>query len=215
MNTAALKPIAIGSALVIGLVGTGLWIGSSLTAPATPPVAATDLPQSSTDTDGDSEKGADDGAHDDVVIPDSIAASAAEQDLLIFLVEEEKLAYDVYTTLGNLWGSRVFENITRSEASHQDRVAALLAAAGLDDPRSTEVGAFQNDELQALYDRLITQGSESETAAFEVGVAIEELDIADITEMLPTVDDPAIVSVLEMLRAASERHLEAFTRQLN
>ncbi|PTW91328.1 hypothetical protein C8A06_1048 [Microbacteriaceae bacterium MWH-Ta3] len=211
MNTAVLKPIAIGSALVLALVGTGLWIGSSLAPAPTPHSSVESDSAAANETDADS----DDSAPNAADIPATVVATTSEQEMLVYLVEEEKLALDVYTTLENLWGSRVFERVSRSEESHQDRVASLLFAAGVADPRSSDVGVFQNDELQALYDSLIAQGSASETAAFEVGVAIEERDIADITEMLTTVTEPSIVAVLESLRAASENHLAAFTRQLD
>lgn len=143
------------------------------------------------------------------------ATLSATDQMLLYMAEEEKLAMDVYDALGELWGSRVFTQISSSEATHQDRVLSLLDAAGLDDPRTGVAGTFVDDELQALYDDLVALGSTSPTAAFEVGVMIEERDIADLTEAISLTDDASVITVLESLRAASESHLAAFERQLS
>lgn len=136
-------------------------------------------------------------------------------ELLLYLIEEEKLAHDVYTVMYEEYGERVFGNILRSEQTHQDKVLSLLNQYNLTDPRSDKVGVFTNTELQALYDSLIEKGMKSEQDAFEVGVMIEEKDIKDISDQLAITQDDAIVTVLEELRRGSENHLRAFNRQLD
>lgn len=141
-------------------------------------------------------------------------ALSTTDELLIYLIEEEKLAHDVYTVLGDMWGSNVFTNILASETQHQEQVLSLLTAYGLSDPRSTELGVFTNPDLQALYDQLIAQGSTSVTDAYKVGVLIEETDIADLSEAMSTTSDQTILSTLQSLLSASENHLAAFQRKL-
>ena len=138
-----------------------------------------------------------------------------QNDSLIFLIEEEKLAHDVYTVLHQIYGTQVFANILESEETHQSRVLTLLQARGISDPRSTELGVFNNTELQKLYDSLISQGKQSISDAFRVGVTIEEKDITDITNQLATATDSDIISALNSLRSGSENHLRAFNRQLS
>lgn len=150
----------------------------------------------------------------EVVSPEASALSATDE-MLLYMAEEEKLAMDVYDALGDLWGARIFSQISSSEATHQDRVLSLLNAAGLADPRTGVAGTFVDEELQALYDELIALGSTSPTAAFEVGVMIEERDIADLTEAISLTSDASVITVLEALRSASESHLSAFERQLS
>jgi hypothetical protein len=156
-----------------------------------------------------------------VVLPnnETTPATVADQKkvqeaLLLYLIEEEKLAHDAYTTLYEQYGARVFGNILQSEATHQDKVLALLTARGIPDPRQNEVGVFKNAELQDLYNTLMAKGSQSAEEAYKVGVAIEEKDIADITTQLSTATDSDIISTLELLRKGSENHLRAFNRQL-
>ena len=145
--------------------------------------------------------------------PSSMPTQSTEQQL-VYLIEEEKLAHDVYTAMYEKYGANVFGNILKSETTHQSRVLTLLQARNIADPRSSELGVFNNDELQNLYDALIIQGNKSALEAYKVGVAVEEKDIADISNQLATTTEEDVVTTLESLRSASENHLRAFNRQL-
>lgn len=134
-------------------------------------------------------------------------------ELLLYLIEEEKLAHDVYTVMYEKYGANVFGNILNSEPTHQSKVLTLLQTRGIADPRSSEIGVFVNQDLQNLYSQLITQGNLSAIDAYKVGVIIEEKDIADITYQLATATDADVVATLEQLRSGSENHLRAFNRK--
>ncbi|MCX8105189.1 MAG: DUF2202 domain-containing protein [Ignavibacterium album] len=143
--------------------------------------------------------------------------SQEERDGLIHMRLEEKLARDVYTTLGNTWNYKVFMNIKLSEQAHMEAVKRLLVKYGIDDPvTNDEVGVFSDPQFQALYDQFILQGSVSAYEAFMVGKAIEELDIADLDNQLNNVvDNPDIIRVYQNLKSASESHLAAFNKCLS
>jgi hypothetical protein len=142
------------------------------------------------------------------------ADAVSTEKQLVYLIEEEKLAHDVYTKLYEMYGARVFGNILNSEQTHQSRVLTLLQARNIADPRSEQVGVFNDPELQGLYNQLIDKGSKSERDAYEVGVAIEEKDIADINTQLETASETDVIQTLEDLRRGSENHLRAFNKQL-
>ena len=126
--------------------------------------------------------------------------------------KEEKLAHDVYVTLHDLWGLRVFSNIAASEKQHTAAVATLLSRYGVSDPAAgNAVGEFTDPVLQKLYDELIAQGSTSVAAALKVGAAIEEIDILDLQERVAATTNADIVRVYGNLTAGSENHLRAFT----
>lgn len=148
------------------------------------------------------------------VIEQGSVTKDTTESLLLYLIEEEKLAHDVYTRMYEKYGANVFGNILESESSHQSKVLTLLQARGITDPRSSEIGVFKNPELQAFYNQLIAQGNQSVVEAYRVGVAIEEKDIADINTQLATATDTDVVTTLEDLRRGSENHLRAFNRQL-
>jgi len=136
---------------------------------------------------------------------------------LSYIIEEEKLAYDVYAAMYSKWGSKVFSNIQKSETNHQNKVLALLKSKNIADPRSTQPGVFNNQDLQALHDKLIAQGNQSPTEAFKVGVAIEELDIADLKADISKLDETEsdVKIVYESLLSGSQKHLTAFNGQLS
>lgn len=189
-------------AVVIGAAGVSAAVITS-TPPA--PIAASENPQPMTTQDETQE----------LEQEAEIATQASNtDDLLLYLIEEEKLAHDVYTVLGQTWGGNTFSNILASESTHQDQVLSLLNTYGLTDPRSAEIGVFTNPDLQALYDQLIAQGMTSQTEAYKVGVLIEETDITDLTTAINSTTDATIVATLEKLRSASESHLAAFTKKL-
>ncbi|MEN9962844.1 MAG: hypothetical protein RIS66_1257 [Actinomycetota bacterium] len=149
------------------------------------------------------------------VVDKGIATADATAEQLVYLIEEEKLAHDVYSKMFELWGSKVFGNILNSEESHQSQVLTVMATRDIADPRSSQEGVFKNADLQKLYDELIAKGSKSAVDAYEVGVAIEVLDIDDLTKMLATAKDADVIAMMENLRRGSENHLRAFNNQLN
>lgn len=140
--------------------------------------------------------------------------SQTEIDSIIWMREEEKLAKDVYTTLGKVWGLNIFTNISTAEQSHTDSVKTLIDRYGLIDPITDEtIGVFQNETFSKLYQELVKQGSISLVEALKVGALIEELDIKDLQERTTTTAD--IDLVFQNLERGSRNHLRAFTRQLS
>ena len=136
--------------------------------------------------------------------------SPEEEDGLIHMRLEEKVARDVYIFLGNFYNRQLFTNISESEQIHMDKMLALLIRYNIEDPASSEVGVFYQPEFQQLYDAYILQGQTSFTEALLVGQAIEELDISDLELQLTFVDNPDIVNVYTNLLAASQSHLAKF-----
>jgi hypothetical protein len=146
--------------------------------------------------------------------------SDAEKEALLYMREEEKLAHDVYVTLSSQWasslgGEDVFARISQSELAHMDAVAGLLERYGLEDPASSELGVFTNPDLQALYTRLVAQGSQSLAEALKVGAAIEEIDIFDLQTRLAQTGNVEIQQVFSNLVRASGNHLRSFAAVLN
>lgn len=145
--------------------------------------------------------------------PASAAVSTETAAMLQAMVVEEKLAHDVYVTLGDLYSVRSFDAIADSESRHQSAVHRVLEANGVVDPTVGDaVGVFDDASVQQLFDDLVARGSTSLSAAAQVGITIETMDIADLDKALAA-DLPADVTrVLSRLRSGSEKHLRAFTR---
>ena len=142
------------------------------------------------------------------------ALSAAEEESLAFMREEEKLARDVYTALYNIHGTKIFSNIAASEQSHTDAVLSLIERYGLVDPMQIDIyGSFENSELQLIYDNLVVSGSISSLEALYVGATVEELDIYDLQNQIDNiVDNEDIIFVYENLLKGSRNHLRSFDK---
>ena len=141
--------------------------------------------------------------------------SEQEASGLAFMREEEKLARDVYLALYDEWNLAVFKQIASSEQTHMNSIAMLLDRYGVADPaEGNAAGEFTDPTLQALYTDLVAQGSESLTAALQVGAAIEEIDIADLQERMALTTHADIEWVYSRLNSGSENHLRAFVSNL-
>lgn len=141
--------------------------------------------------------------------------SSTEKDGLIYMRLEEKLARDVYFTLGKTYKQKMFVNIPKSEERHMDAVKVLLDKYEIPDPVSdNEIGAFSNTKFKKLYDDLVAKGQKSYKDAMLVGKEIEEMDIKDLDERIEQTDNPDIKAVYKNLKRGSENHLRAFTKHL-
>lgn len=130
---------------------------------------------------------------------------------LQFMIEEEKLARDVYLTLYEEMDFRMFSNIARSEQVHMNAIRTLLKRYGVEDPTiGNDIGEFSNADLQELYDGLVDSGSRSLADALLVGGLIEEIDILDLEERIAETDNVDILRVYNNLLRGSENHMRAF-----
>jgi len=138
-----------------------------------------------------------------------------EKEDLIHMIQEEKLAHDVYTTLYEKWKLPIFQNIARSESTHMAAVAMLLQKYNLTNPvANMSVGQFANSTFTELYNKLVEEGSKNITSALKVGALIEDLDIYDLQKCINQTDKPDIKLVYSNLMKGSRNHLRAFVSML-
>ena len=144
-----------------------------------------------------------------------LSLTQLEEQELLYLREEEKLARDVYAALYASSGLQIFNNISQSEQRHMNAALTLLQNYGLVDPvGSNAAGVFTNTDLQSLHDQLVAQGAASQIAALQVGVLIEETDIADLEAAISNTDKTDVIRVYNNLLKGSLNHLSAFTNNL-
>jgi hypothetical protein len=141
--------------------------------------------------------------------------NTVELDAVTFMREEEKLARDVYMSLYDIWGAKIFTNISDSEQTHTDAVLRLIQKYDLADPAQDALrGVFSNPALQGLYDTLIALGSASLLDAYIVGATIEDLDIYDLRRLSVEIDNQDITVVFDSLELGSRNHMRAFSARL-
>ena len=141
--------------------------------------------------------------------------SDVEIEALTYMVEEEKVARDVYSALYEIWSIPAFANIANAEQRHMDAIISLLDKYSLDNPVDELAnGVFANQDLQDLYTYLVNAGQENEEEALLVGATIEDVDIFDLIHELTLVDNEDITMVFNNLLKGSENHLRAFNSLL-
>jgi hypothetical protein len=128
---------------------------------------------------------------------------------ILYMWQEEKLARDVYLALYEEWDAAIFSNISQAEQQHMDALKKLMDLYGLQEPTNS-IGFFDDPEFAELYVTYVNAGDESLLSALNVGVLIEELDIADLNEKLAQTEMRNVRRVFENLLAGSIRHLAAF-----
>ena len=140
--------------------------------------------------------------------------SQQEEEDLKFSREEEKLARDVYLFSYDKYGNNIFNNIAQSEQQHMDQVLILLNYYQINDPASSAMGVFSNQELQDLYNELTTKSNLSIIDALEVGAIIEDLDINDLNILESRTTKSDLLSVYASLECGSRNHLRSYIGQL-
>lgn len=149
-------------------------------------------------------------------ITNSVELTEEQKDTLFFIFQEEKVARDVYITLGKLYPEEsTFANIQLSEQEHILSAQVLCERYGIDTTivnlslEEDFVGQFELLTMQELYNQCLSLGQESLLEALKVGELIEFTDIEDLehaAEGMPS----DVVTVYENLKEGSLNHLDAF-----
>lgn len=146
-----------------------------------------------------------------------IYSDQAKADLR-FMIEEEKLAGDVYRVFGGLYsGIMPFQNIPKSETTHFNALVGQANLIGLNvtDLTSLSAGHYLNTDLQSLYSSLVSYGKTSSFAALSVGKNIELKDIDDLNAAMAGIPtSSSLYGVYGNLKNGSNNHLNAFNTWL-
>jgi len=169
---------------------------------------------------------------------DGVVLDYNEQTHLVFMREEEKLARDVYLTLGTMYpDSVIFGNIDDSEQTHTTAVKTMLEKYGVDDPNTNDnIGAYTGEDygwyFTEKYNLLVERASISELEALYVGAFIEELDMMDINQCPKVIvetdngindvsecgkiytDNADIVNLYSSLLDGSDSHLAGYVKNI-
>jgi hypothetical protein len=168
----------------------------------------------------------------------SLSLDFNEQTHLEFICEEEKLARDVYITLGTRHPeATIFGRIDDSEERHKCAVADMLEKYGIANPSTNDnVGVFTGEAygwyFTEKYQALVEKGAATALDALYVGALIEELDMLDINQCPKVIvetdngindvsqcgkiytDKPDIQRLYGSLLEGSENHLRAYVRNI-
>jgi hypothetical protein len=151
---------------------------------------------------------------------------------LSYMGNEERLAHDIYLKLYETYPLSQLKNVaTNSETQHIEAVQLLIQKYIADvseftniidgaelnykytDVSDMEMGVYDVQAIQDLYNALLARGSVSQQAALEVGCIVEVTDINDLNEDIALAEESNatdIVSTFTFLRNGSYNHYWAF-----
>jgi hypothetical protein len=145
--------------------------------------------------------------------PTPLALSPAAQTALLFQIDEERMARELYTAFNAKWALQPFANIPQSEARHEATLRQIASRAAIAAPTSV-AGSFDSAEVQQRYNDLLALGLESADSALRAAAFVEEQDIADLNTLIAATDNPALKDAAMALKTASGHHLQAFVSVL-
>lgn len=137
----------------------------------------------------------------------------AAQAALVFQIDEERMARELYTAFAEKWGLQPFKMIPRSEARHEAVLRQLGVRAGVTAPAATS-GRFDSAEVQLRYEALLALGLESADSALRASAFVEEQDIVDLDTLIAATDSADLKMAATALRQASTNHLRAYVGTL-
>ncbi|MBU1659258.1 DUF2202 domain-containing protein [bacterium] len=150
----------------------------------------------------------------------TVELSEEQKDTLFFIFQEEKVARDVYITLGKIYTEEsTFANIQISEQEHILFAQVLCERYGIDTTGvnlsldDNYIGQFELLSMQELYNQCIELGQVSLLEALKVGRLIEITDIDDLekaAEGMPL----DVVNTYSNLKEGSLNHLDAFEKAI-
>ncbi len=148
---------------------------------------------------------------------------------LSYMWHEEKLAYDIYVSLNDIYPIRQMQNISKSETKHMESVREIVENYNLDITNlsdnevgyseevleSMPIGEYKVEKIQNLYNLLYEKGERSQKDALEVACMVEVTDIDDLTHFLKDENLPQdIKTSFTFLIEGSYKHYWAFDRAL-
>lgn len=156
------------------------------------------------------------------VTSEQVAAYAtgelSEQEIndIIHMRQEEKLARDIYRTLGETYPINQFKNIPLSEQKHTDAMELLLERYNIEDPIKDEtiIWTYKDEKFITLFNELTQQWKNSLIDALRVWAMVEDINMAKLLEVIKNTDNKDIQFVYESVLAQSHNHMIAFVNWL-
>lgn len=142
---------------------------------------------------------------------DSLSLLDSEAESLLYMIEKEKMAYEIYEELSAQTGLSEFGFASFLEGRQYNKLLFTAERFNLDTSSlSTEAGVFSNDEIQNLYDTLMFEASISTEAAINVAISMEENDIAYLDSAVDNAESVLLGQVYFCLENSSINQINIF-----
>ena len=147
-----------------------------------------------------------------------VSLTTEQEEEMLFLRREEKLARDVYLTLADQWRLPIFGNLAEAEQRHIDLLLTFFEVYGITDTETDDdPGSFSDPAFKQLFFDLTTVNEPDPHVLaddLEVGAEIEDVGLAYLDGLITDTDNDHIRLIAHNLAKGSRNHLRAFVRAL-
>ncbi|MCB0645205.1 MAG: DUF2202 domain-containing protein [Saprospiraceae bacterium] len=140
--------------------------------------------------------------------------SLDEQKTLVQIFEQEKMARDVYTQIGEKFGIKILKNAAIGKQKQMSQILDLLALNQANIAFDDAQGVFRNAELTEHYNAFLAEGLGSLNNAFRVGAKMEDYNIYQIDKVLSSTTNDKLVLLFSKLSCSSGNELKTQVNML-
>jgi hypothetical protein len=142
----------------------------------------------------------------------------SKESVILYLVEQEKLAHDFYRSLDTMWVTDIFNRVANEEVEHVGKLSAVAAELMISVPNHFNeypMGQFIDSKLRHLYTELMIAANFSLEDAYRTCANLEERKMVDLKMALKEPNFELENLTYKALLIGSEDNFKAFIRALN
>ena len=142
----------------------------------------------------------------------------SKEAVIMYLVEQEKLAHDFYRSLDTMWVTDIFNRVANEEYEHVGKLSAVAAELMISVPNHFNeypMRQFIDNKLRHLYAELMISANFSLEDAYRTSANLEERKMVDLKMALKEPNFELENLTYKALLIGSEDNFKAFIRALN
>ena len=142
----------------------------------------------------------------------------SKEAVIMYLVEQEKVAHDFYRSLDTMWVTDIFNRVANEEFEHVGKLSAVAAELMISVPNHFNeypAGQFIDSKLRHLYAELMIAANFSLEDAYRTCANLEERKMYDLKMALKEPNFELENLTYKALLIGSEDNFKAFIRALN
>jgi hypothetical protein len=141
--------------------------------------------------------------------------NATENRYIIYMIEGEKMARDLYYHFSQKYDFAQFEELYKAEQSQLQAIKQLAKKYDIENPAAKkDVGQFKNPEIQQFYDEFLKQGNKNLEEALKASSKAEEVAIQIYLRSIDGAEKADTKFVFEQLNIAAKNHLRLLAETL-
>lgn len=141
----------------------------------------------------------------------TIPLTESEAEGIKLIIEENKLARDLYIEFYEMWEYDTFNKVSISDALYMDKTKVALERFKINDPvENDDKGVYESLYITKLYRDLLKKGKSDPFEAMRIGTTLEEMHIKDLNDLLENTSNDDLIELYTELKLGAISHIRAF-----